>query len=95
MWHIGDGWGWWMVMGWLWMAVFWGLIIWAVSALLSRAGDRGRDGDGREASALEILDRRYARGELSDAEFEAMRERVLRTPSTAATVTGTPAGVAR
>ena len=79
MWHMGDGWGWWMAFGWLWMVVFWGLIIWAVYALVSRPGQRdtSQPAAPREATALEILEQRYARGELSHDEFEAMRDRLL------------------
>lgn len=33
-----DSWGWWMLVGWIWMLVFWGLIIWAVYAIVSRIG---------------------------------------------------------
>jgi len=90
MWHMGDGWGWWMVMGWLWMAVFWGLVIWAVYALDQRTGDHAHRHDTAEhdGSALEILERRYARGELSDAAFEAMRERLSPSPGAAAPTNG-------
>jgi putative membrane protein len=93
MWHMGDGWGWWMVMGWLWMAVFWGIVLWAVYAMVRRPNRHAAvsDGESREPSALEILERRYARGELSDADFEAMRERLGRTAPAPATANGRPA----
>jgi putative membrane protein len=84
MWHMGDGWGWWMVMGWIWMVVFWGLIIWGVFALASRLG-RGESAAEREPSALEILERRYARGELSHEEFEEMRRRLTGEPASSRT----------
>ncbi len=42
-WHMGDGWGWWMVLGWVWMVVFWGLIIWAVYAVVRRLEPRPTD----------------------------------------------------
>jgi len=76
MWHMGEGWGWWMVFGWIWMAAFWALVIWAVYAVVQRVQ---RDGERRqppEAGALEILERRYARGELTTQEFEEMRQRL-------------------
>jgi hypothetical protein len=44
MWHMGDGWGWWMVMGWLWMGLFWGLIIWGVYTVVTRLGGRDEAG---------------------------------------------------
>ena len=69
MWDIHDGMGWWMLFGWVWFVVFWGLVIWAVTQLLNRPGR----GEGREDSALEIAKRRYARGEISREEFEKLR----------------------
>lgn len=79
MWHMGDGWGWWMVVGTVWMVAFWALLIWGISVLVNR----GRDGvasapPAHEPSALEILERRYARGEISTEEFEEMRRRLDR-----------------
>jgi putative membrane protein len=72
-----DGWGWWMVFGWLWMLVFWGLIIWAVYAVVTRLGERpGGDASRIEPTALDILERRYASGEISADEFEEMRRRL-------------------
>lgn len=84
MWHMGDGWGWWMVVGWVWMAVFWGLIIWAVYAVVTRL-EQGRDPSQRETpeDALAILERRYARGDISAEEFEQMR-RTLTPPGSKA-----------
>jgi putative membrane protein len=80
MWHMGDGWGWWMGFGSIWMVGFWAVIIWAVLTLRARwTGEQERvitDGN----TALEILERRYARGELSDEQYEAMRARLSRLP---------------
>ncbi len=60
--------------GWLWMlveVVFWvsliALVVWGVSAALTRRGDDGR------GSALELLRRRYAAGEITETEFEQAR----------------------
>ena len=60
-------------MGWgaLWMVLWWALpiagIVWLVM-WMSRASDRRR-----EKSALDILQERYARGEIDQAEFEKKR----------------------
>ena len=76
MWHAGEGWGWWMLFGWAWMIVFWGLIIWGVYTLVSRlSGPRDGAGQSRE-TAQEILERRYASGELTHEQFEDMRRRL-------------------
>ncbi len=77
MWHTGAGWGWWMLFGWLWMVVFWGLIVWAVYAVITRFERRPADRPPRdEETALDILERRYARGELTSDQFEEMRQRL-------------------
>ncbi len=54
------------------MIVFWGLIIWAVVALVRGNGSccgAGHSDHGTD-SAMEVLKRRYARGEISKDEFE-------------------------
>ena len=63
---------------WMWlMPVFWifvlGLIIWAVVAAVRRPGES--DSSTRQAdSALEILKRRYARGEIDKEEYEEKKK---------------------
>ena len=80
MWHMGDGWGWWMVFGTVMMVVFWIALIWGLAAVIRRPPERDRDvGRRSEATALEILERRYASGEISDEEFEARRRRLIET----------------
>jgi putative membrane protein len=72
MWGVHDGMGWWMLFGSIWFIVFWGAVIyfafWAVSRIT-------RD-QRREDTPLEILKRRYARGEISREEFEQMRREI-------------------
>ena len=69
--------------GWIFMVVFWGLIIWAIVALV-RGGFRnghmcGHDRDnnvrGKDKSSLEILKERYAKGEIDKKEFTTKRKR--------------------
>ncbi len=66
-----DGWGpgGWILMG-LMMILFWGLVVagifWLVRSL-------GWGGQRRESSALELLDQRLARGEVSVEEYEERR----------------------
>lgn len=75
-WHMGEGWGWWMMFGWLWMVVFWGLVIWAVVYVARRFGGP-TDRQPPDRSAIDILEERYARGELTDEEFENRRRRII------------------
>ena len=61
------------------MSVFWvvvlGAIIWAVVAAARGAGQSGgSDSVGRSESALEVLKRRYARGEINKAEYEEKKK---------------------
>ena len=81
---LGWAFGWedgrpWMMggFGWMWfmpvyMVAFWGLIIWAVVALVQGVSQLGgsRAAPDQQDSALEILKRRYARGEIGKEEFE-------------------------
>jgi putative membrane protein len=57
------------------MVLFWGLIIWGVVALVRWAASPGisESTTPRVDSPLEMLKRRYARGEISRAEFEEMK----------------------
>ena len=67
MWGWGGGW-WWLVMP-IGMIIFWGgviaLIIWAIRQL--------SEGRGRGGNAIEIARDRYARGEISQEEFDQIR----------------------
>lgn len=58
------------------MLLFWGLIIFAIvsliSVLFSKRQDPGQAVDQTD-DALQILKKRYARGEIDKTEFDAMR----------------------
>lgn len=59
----------------LWMALFWvGVILLAVWAVRRR----GDDTTMRRPTALEILEERYARGEIDEDEFDARRRQLER-----------------
>jgi putative membrane protein len=80
-WYGDGGWGWagWLVMT-LMMVAFWGLVVWGLVAIFrgtTRSDDRNTDG-GRTRDPLEILDERFARGEIDAEEYRA-RQDVLRT----------------
>ena len=68
-----DGYGW-MGPGWIFMILFWGLVIAGGVALVRWLGTRNSgDGDTRRRTALEILQERYARGEIEREEYEQKR----------------------
>lgn len=71
--HWGDGYGW-MGGGWIFMAFFWILIIIGIVTgvrWLSAGASRGESAQRR--TPLEILDERYARGEIERDEYEQKR----------------------
>ncbi|HWO71959.1 MAG TPA: SHOCT domain-containing protein [Dehalococcoidia bacterium] len=68
MWGTHEGMGWWMLIGSLWFVAFWVTIIYLIIWAINRIGERRTD-----ETPLEILRRRYARGELSEEQFEKMR----------------------
>ena len=70
MWGEHEGMGWWMLFGSIWFVAFWGIIIWAIVSLFSRAEGRGSSGG---ETPLEIAKRRYAQGEISREQFEQIR----------------------
>jgi putative membrane protein len=70
-----GGWGGWL-MG-VGMIVFWGLIIWGIVALVRRTGRSGCCGQESSESALEILKKRYAKGEIGKEEFEEKKKTLL------------------
>ena len=77
----GFGWGW-MIFGSLMMLVFWGgliaLVVLAVRAFTSPGSQEPAQARTSSASsrndALNILKERYARGEITKAEYEEMRD---------------------
>lgn len=64
----GTGWSWWAAsLMWLGMIAFWGVVIWAVYALITSAS--GRDNGDTGDQARHILDERLARGEIDPDEY--------------------------
>jgi putative membrane protein len=72
---MGLGFG---LFGLLFMILFWvGLIalaVWLVGTLFGRNGRRVTPSGDHELSAREILDQRYARGELTREQYELMKQ---------------------
>ncbi len=63
--HMG-GWGWGMaIFGWLFMVLVVGLVAWLIASTLRRPDSAGRE----SRRALQILDERYAAGEINRDEY--------------------------
>lgn len=72
--HDGTGWAGWLVMV-AGMVAFWGLVVWAVIAMFRSTQTPPAEPGQRDP--LAILDERFARGEIDEAEYRA-RADVLR-----------------
>ena len=76
-WNNGMGWGGWIVMT-LIMVTFWSLLVFGVVALFRGDRDtRSAHQQSRERDPMQILDERFARGEIDVDEYHA-RQQVLR-----------------
>jgi putative membrane protein len=65
-----------MPYGGLWMIIFWVLVVVGIAFLIKFAADRGASRtDG--PSAMEILKRRYASGEISKEEYEEKKKELV------------------
>lgn len=71
----GMMWNWWG-MGWIFMIVFWGLLIVSLIFLIRYLVGSTRASRGEE-SALDILKKRYARGEINKEEFEQKKKDLI------------------
>ena len=71
-WPDGTTMGWWMGFGGVWMVILWGgliaLIVWGISKL------GRRDGSAVKRDSLDIAKERYARGEISEEEFNQLKK---------------------
>ena len=75
--HGGWGWGWgWMSLMMAMMVLFWGAVIVGIVWLIRGTGSppRAREQDVSRETPVEILDRRFAEGEISEEDYRARRE---------------------
>ena len=75
MFWYGGHWAFWQAsLMWLGMIVFWGLLAWAIYALVIAATRKPPRGEHYGADARRILDQRLARGEIDQEEYRRLRE---------------------
>jgi putative membrane protein len=78
--ELGErgGYEWGMGFGWIFMILFWVLIIigivYVIQTLSRRTGQSGT-----QETPLDILKKRYAKGEISKEEFERMKDDLLKS----------------
>ena len=68
--------GWWMGFGSIWMIFPMAVIVWAILRVAERGEGRHEPRGPVEPNAQEILEQRYAAGDLSDEQYETMRARL-------------------
>ena len=76
-WNDGMGWGGWVVMT-LTMLAFWSLVVFGVVAMFRGDRENRTTQVPRERDPLQILDERFARGDIEGEEYRARRDE-LRT----------------
>ncbi len=69
--------GWGMGFGWVFMVLFWVLVILGIIYLIQLIA-RGSKKENAE-TALDILKKRYARGEITKEEFEKIKDDLTKT----------------
>jgi putative membrane protein len=74
--HWDYGWG--MGFGWLFMVLFWALVIVGVVFIFKMISDRSRPAEKGE-TALDILKKRYAKGEITKEDFERMKDDLMKS----------------
>ncbi|MDH4231434.1 MAG: SHOCT domain-containing protein [Nitrospirota bacterium] len=74
--HWGD-YGWGMGFGWVFMIFLWVLVIFGIFYVIRIVMTRAKKENAGE-SALDILRKRYAKGEITKEEFEKIRDDLLK-----------------
>jgi len=76
--HWDYGWGMSFGFGWILMILFWVLLILGIIYLVKVIAGSAKKGE-REETALDILKKRYAKGEINKEEFERMKDDLTKT----------------
>jgi putative membrane protein len=75
--HWDYGWGIGFGFGWLLMILFWALIILGIVYLVRLITGSAKRGE-KEEIALDILKKRYAKGEINKEEFEKIKDDLMK-----------------
>ena len=59
------------------MLLFWILVLVVAYLLIKKLLEQNKTHDGEEKSALDIAKERYAKGEITEEEFEEMKRRLV------------------
>jgi putative membrane protein len=78
MMHWDYGWGMGFGLGWFTMIIFWALLILGIFYLVKIIAGSPKKGD-KEETAIDILKKRYAKGEISKEEFDKMKDDIAKT----------------
>lgn len=74
----GWWWGWGMGFGWIFVLLFWVLIILGIVYLIRTMGGSAKKVNQGE-TALDILKKRYAKGEITKEEFDRIKDDLMKT----------------
>lgn len=74
----GWWWGWGMGFGWLFMTIFWVLVILGIIYLVKKIAVSTKNEE-QEETALDILKKRYAKGEITKEEFDRIKDDLMKT----------------
>lgn len=72
----GSHYGWMSGGMWFFPVLFWALIIAGAVFLFRRGADQNRGGSTNAESALDILKKRYAKGEIDEETFKRMKQEI-------------------
>jgi putative membrane protein len=76
--HWDYGWGIGFGFGWLLMILFWILVILGIICLIKLITGSSKKVE-KEETAIDILKKRYAKGEVSKEEFEKIRDDLMKS----------------
>ena len=76
--HWDYGWGMGFGSGWFSMIIFWVLLILGIVYIVKMIAGSPKKGD-KEEAAIDILKKRYAKGEISKEEFDKIKDDIAKT----------------